>query len=238
VSYAGASGSSRAISVGKDAGKDVILARASYEAACILRDAMKLPRESREALVHRRLRKYAPNAAAVFAKERARFETEGRGRNQATYDAMRWIISKSIALRGVEAIQAAVARAVDADRAGLGDDARDIGCGIIGGVTAVGGAILGIYTGGAGSVAVGAGGQIGAQALDCNYKQREAAERIAGIQAASAQRIASEAARQAEAEAQTAGVMASERTKQIRTVAVIGAATVGLLGLGYMIMSA
>lgn len=232
MSYAlGAAGANDGIRVGKRAGQDVILARASYDASRILLDAVKLRKPEREAYIEQRLGRYASDAGLRFVRNMDRLLARGWGRNQAIYDSMRLIIADHYAQLGIEAIQAAVASRYGADY-GLGDTARDIGCGITGGITAIGGGIVGLFTGGAGSAAVGAGGSMVGSALDCGKRDREAAERIASDQAAAAQAAAEAALAQARAQER----LGKERTKQVQTVAFVGGGLLLLLIAGYAIV--
>jgi len=229
------SGAKDAIQVGERAAHDVILARASWEASQILVDAVKRRKPDREVYIEQQLKRYAPDADMRFAQNMKRLLGRGWGRNQAIYDSMRLIIADHYAQLGVEAIQAAVANVYGADY-GLGDTARDIGCGITGGVTAIGGTILGLYTGGAGATAVGAGGSLVGSALDCGKEARQSQERIAAAQAEAAQAAALAAQAAAESQERLGAMQAQERTKQVKTIAIVGGGLLLLLVAGYAIV--
>jgi hypothetical protein len=238
MSYALGAAPSRAkdgIQVGERAGRDVILARASWDASQILLDAVKQRKPDREVYIERRLKRYAPDAGRRFVQNMDRLLARGRNRNQAIYDSMRLIIADYYAQLGIEAIQAATANIYGADY-GLGDDAKDIGCGITGGITAIGGAILGAYTGGAGATPVAVGGSLVGQALDCGSEARESQERIAAAQAQGAQAAAEAALAAAEAEERLGRTQAEERTKQVKTIAFVGGGLLLLLVTGYAIV--
>lgn len=222
------------IRVGSKAGKDIILAQASYDASQVLLRAAERPRGTRLAFIRRQMRYYGSDGPQRFERERATLLRRGWAPNQATYDAMRLVASNKYAKEGLQAIRAALAQHVSGEYAeGLGDDTgRQVGCGITGGVTAIGSLVAGIYTGGAGAGAVGAGGSIAGQALDCNREGRESQERIAAAQAQAAQATANAALAQAQAEA----AAEAEKTKQIKTVAIVGGVVLLLLGTGYAIV--
>lgn len=242
MSYALGATSSRAngrIDVGAHTGQDVILARASYEAAAILKAMMERPRAQRPGFVREQLRRYGTDIPRTVRDTAKRMRARGVGENQALFDAMRLEISKHYALRGIEVIQAAVANIYGADQ-GLGDDtAKAVGCGITGGVTAIGGAILGAYTGGAAATPVAAGGQIVAGAIGCNAAQQEAAQAAAASQAQAAQAMADAAAAQAQRESQAqehAQALAEQTTERLKVGLIVGGGLIVLLATGYMIV--
>lgn len=163
-----------AIRIGERAKRDVILARASYEASSILLRSMTVPRDRRVSYIESQLRRYNAGTKRRFVPERARMIRSGVASRQATFDAMRLIIANHYAQLGVEAIQGALAHTQSAEA--LGDrDAEVVGCAITGGVTAIGALVATIYGGGAAGSGVGTGGQMVGQVLDCNKEQREAA---------------------------------------------------------------
>lgn len=213
------------ISVGQNAAKDVILARASLDSARILFDASKVQRSARPGLVARKLGRLGPSAYPVYLKTLSRLEAKGWPRNQAVFDALRLTISDNYAAQGAKAIREA------ARSAGLGDDTgRQVGCAITGGVTAIGGSILSMYTGGIGGSAMSVGGQLVGGALDCNRDAREAQQATAAAQAREAQALAEQARLQAEALERAA----AHRSSQVRTVAIAGGGVALLLGLGWL----
>lgn len=224
------------IRVGRAAKNDIILSRASLDASDILLDAAKRPRGQRLWYIRERMRHYGPGSRQLFDRERATLVRRGWAPNQATYDAMRLVASNAYAREGMQAIRAALATHQTAEYAdGLGeisDKGRTIGCGITGGVTAIGGLVASIYGGQAGGTAVGTGGGAVAGALDCNKGQREAAQALAEQQAALAQAQADAAL----AAAQAQGKTAEERTKQVKTVALVSAGLIALLATGYAIV--
>lgn len=228
------------IKVGSKAGGDIILAQASYDASQILLRAARRPRSQRLAYVRSAMRRYGPGAAALFTRERETLRGRGWSPNQATYDAMRLVASNAYALEGMQAIRAALATEVSGEYAeGLGtisDEGRAIGCGITGGVTAIGGLIASIYGGQAGGTAVGAGGGMVGGALDCGKEARQSQERIAAAQAEAAQATANAALAAAQAQERTQTRLAEEQTKQITTVAIVGGGLLLLLATGYAII--
>lgn len=228
-----------AIRVGSKAGKDMILAQASYDASQVLLRAAKLPQPKRLGFIRRQMRFYGPGGPRDFGRERETLLRRGWAPNQATYDAMRLVASNAYAREGLRAIHAALAKEVSAEYAeglGIDDTGRAVGCGITGGVTAIGSLVAGIYTGGAGSGAVGAGGSMVGAALDCGQDARESQERIAAAQAQAAQATADAALAQAQLQAQSSAQAAEERTKQVKTVAIIGGSVLLLLVTGYAIV--
>jgi hypothetical protein len=168
-------------------------------------------------------------------------ESEGKGPNQALYDAMRLIIADHYTQLGIEAIQAASAQTYGADY-GLGLSlGKKIGCGITGGVTAIGGAVVGLYTGGAGATPVAAGGSMVANTMGCNKDQQRAAQALAETQARQAQSMVDAAEAQARMEAQAQAherTLATEKTSRFKVGAAVGGGVALLLGLGYMIVRA
>lgn len=224
------------IQVGSAAKHDIILAQASDDASRILLAAAKRPQGQRLRLIRERMRYYGPGSQQLFEQERQTLLRRGWEPNQATYDAMRLVASNAYAREGMQAIQAALAEKVSGEYAeGLGeisDKGRQIGCGITGGVTAIGGLVASIYGGQAGGTAVGTGGGALATSLDCNKAQREAAAALAEQQAATAQANADAAL----AAAQAASKTAEERTKQVKTIAIASAGLIALLATGYAIV--
>lgn len=175
MSYALGATPSRAntIRLGSLARKDVIFARASYEASSILLRSMKKPRAQRVSYIESQLRRYYAGSKQRFVAKRQELMSAGTAPRQATFDAMRLIIANHYAQLGMEAIQAAIARTHSAEA--LGDrDAELVGCAITGGVTAIGGFFASLYGGPAGGGAVGTGGQLVGQVLDCGKEEREA----------------------------------------------------------------
>lgn len=229
-----------AIAVGSKAGHDVILAEASYDASQILVRASRRRQGTRLAFIRTAIRSYLPDAHDRFDVERATLLRRGWSPNQATYDAMRLVISNALAREGAMAIRAALATRVSGEftegLGGISNIGRKIGCGITGGVVAGGSIVAGIYGGAAGAGAVGAGGSILGSALDCSKDEREAAQKLAEEQAAAAQQLADTALETARIQKETAHDVAQERTKQVKTAAVVGGATLLLLFTGYMIV--
>jgi hypothetical protein len=233
MASAAAVGSRDAVRVGAVAYRDPILSRASLEAAEMLRLAVRKPRWARDSFVRSRLVRYGPDAARKYGANLNRLTAKGWSRDQALFDSIRLVIADYYAQMGVEAIRAAVAQNQDADRAGLGDDtARQVGCAITGGTTALVGSIVGIFTGGAGSAAAAAGGTLIGSAMQCNREQQQSTQQIAASQAAQAQAQL----QQAQLDAATQLAMQQARTKEIATVAVIGGAALVLLLAGYAVI--
>lgn len=230
---------SDAIRVGQVAYRDPILARASLEAAQLLKSAVDRPKDIREDFVRGELRGYGPGAALKFTRKLAKLSRRGLNRNQAIFDSLRMVIADYYTQLGVEAIQAAMAQAYDADRAGLGEDVgRQVGCAITGGATAIIGSILGVFTGGAGSSAAAVGGSLIGAGLDCGHDERVAQQQIAEAQARQAQAVAEQARIQAESQERLARIAAESRTKQIVTVALVGGSALVLALAGYAIVKA
>lgn len=234
MSYSSTQKDPNAIVIGERARRDPILSNASLDAARILRAAVERPKPQRERFIESQLRAYG-DTGAKFARNLMRLERRGYPRNQALFDAVRLVIADHYAQWGLDAVAAATASVYGADY-GLADTGRDIGCAITGGITAIGGGILGVLTGGAAATPVAAGGAAVSQGLDCGHREREAAERIAANQAEAAQFIAEQARLQAEAEERAGTKKAEERTKQVMTLAVIGGGLIFLLVAGYAIV--
>jgi hypothetical protein len=225
------------ITVGSGASTDPILARASYDASQILLRAVRQPAAQRVAFVRRELRRYGPGSDALFDAGRSELLRQGRGPNQALYDAMRAVAANDYARKGMTAIRAALAREVSGEYAdGLGDDAKDIGCGIAGGATAILALIGGLYAGEGGASAAGTGGSLVSGALDCNADARASQERIAAAGATAAQIAANAAIEVAAAEERAEAARAAERTKQVKTIAIFGGGALLLLATGYAIV--
>jgi len=227
------------IRVGSKAGKDVILAQASYDASQVLLRAAKRAPGTRLAFIRRQMRFYGPGGPRQFSRERAALLRRGWAPNQATYDAMRLVASDAYAREGLRAIQAVLAKEVSAEYAdglGIDDTGRAVGCGITGGITAIGSLVAGIYGGAGGAGAVGAGGSMVGAALDCGQDARQSQERIAAAQAQAAQAAANAALQAAQLQEQAQARQAEERTKQIKTVAIIGGGVLLLLATGYAIV--
>lgn len=228
MSYARAK--SRQIQVGQRAAHDVILAQASLDAAKLLKLMMTQPRASRTTFLRNSTLEYGPRAYDVIMRK-ALAAKGTSGDDQALFDALRLVIANYYASRGVEMVNAAMARQYGADQ-GLGVDWTKIGCATTGLVTAAGGAVAGAYTGGAGAGVVGAGGNIVASSIGCNKGAEEAALRVAAANAA-----------QADAEARTAATMAAreaaagaEKTKRLRTAMIVGGGVLSLVVMGFMIV--
>ncbi len=227
------------IRVGSKAGKDIVLAQASYDASQVLLRAARQPQGTRLSYIRDQMRVYGPGSGPLFDKERQILLRRGWAPNQATYDAMRLVASNAYAREGMRAIRTALAEQDSAeymDGLGMSDTGRAVGCGITGGVTAIGGLVASIYGGGAGGGAVGAGGSMVGTALDCNKEGRESQERIAAAQAAAAQAQANAALAAAQAQADSEATQAVERTKQIKTMAIVGGGLFLLLATGYAII--
>lgn len=174
------------ISVGQTATRDPVLARASLLASQVLVRVTKLPKDEREAAAVHELNRIRSGLGAAWKKELARLLAKGVSRDQAIFDAMRLVIANRFAQEGVDLIRMVLARYEGAEA--LGDDtARDVGCAITGGTTAIVGTIFGAYTGGAGSAAMSTGGQLIGQALNCGAREAAAQQASAAAQAAAAQ---------------------------------------------------
>lgn len=228
------------IQVGHAAGRDVILAQASWDASRILMHASRLSRGRRLSFIRRQMRVYGPGSVSSFDERRQQLLRSGSAPNQATYDAMRLVAANSYAREGEQAIRAALAEKVSGEFAdglgGITKKGRNIGCGIMGGTTMAAGLVASIYGGAGGGSAVGAGGSMVSGALQCNKEELEAQQRIADAQAKAAQATADAALEAARIQERTQSRVAEERTKQIKTVAVIGGALVLLLATGYAIV--
>lgn len=222
------------ISVGRAAHRDPILAQASLAAAKILRQAVSKPRSVREDFVRNSLTsKYGTEAARSYERAMRRLNSKGWARNQSIYDAIRLSIADALTREGLLAIDTAIKQEMGVDHGlGISEKGRQVGCGITGGVTLVGGIVASIYGGQAGGTGANVGGQLIGTALDCSKAEREAAQRLAEQQAAAAQ--AELARTQALAEQEAA--RGKETTKRVLVVAGIGGA-VALVGLiGYAIV--
>lgn len=228
------------IRVGSNAGSDVILAQASLDASRILLRAAQRKRSKRLPYIRRQMRAYGPGSKELFDKERQILTRRGWAPNQATYDAMRLVASNAYAREGMRAVRTALAEQVSGEYTdglgGISDKGRKWGCGITGGVTLVGGIVGSIYGGEGGGTAAAAGGGITSQALDCGKDEREAMERIAAEQAKAAQANADAALETARIQERTQATVAAERTKQVKTVAIIGGGLLLLLFTGYAIV--
>lgn len=218
------------IVVGANAARDPILARASYEAALILKSAVKKPRSIRGEYVQNILtQKYGTNASLSFQRKLVQLGAKGWRRDQAIYDAIRLSIADALVAEGLLAIDTALKQEMGVDHGlGISEKGRTIGCGITGGATLIGGTVASIYGGQAGGTGVNVGGQLIGGVLDCGKKEREAAQRLAEQQAAAAQ---AELARTQALAAQEAE-RRKETTKRVLLVAGIGGAVavVGLIG--------
>lgn len=223
------------IDVGRSAGRDVFLARASLLASRILYEMVGQPDSARSVFLRRRLLPYGGPAAFKKFQRLRQSLLRKKNPNQATYDALRLVIVNHVATEFKERMHAATAVSREASVLGdLNETERDVACGVTGGVTLLTGLIGSIYGGEGGAAAAGTGGSVAATAFDCNKDQRESAERIAAAQAQAAQAQAN-AAMQAE---QARAAAAAEKTKQIKTVAVVGGLAILLLGGGYLILQA
>jgi len=215
------------VTVGSRAPQDLILARASLAAAKLLLRAAKRPRAARPAFIARAVgRKYG-------AKARREYEARPHRTDQQVYDALRLALANYYTVVGLRWLQGRLkakhgSRFTPVALSGLGDEGRDIGCAIGGGATALLAGIVGIYTGGAGTPLVGAGGTLAMTAAGCSTGQAGAQGDLAAAEAAAAA-AALEAAR-LEAEA------AERKRKKMITIAAIAGASVLVLGVGYMIV--
>ena len=225
---------SSTITVGQAARRDPILAEASYEASKILRKSVTKPRSVRDEFVRNALMsKYGTAAAISYEKALRRLPQKGWQRNQAIYDSIRLAIADALTRSAILAIDTALKQEMGVDQ-GLGMSAkgRQVGCGVVGGATLVGGIVASIYGGQAGGTGANVGGQLIGGVMDCSKAEREAAQKLAEQQAAAAQ--AELARTQALAELENA--RGRETTKRVLMIAGIGGA-VALVGLvGYAIV--
>jgi hypothetical protein len=236
MSYAAQSTGKGGIRVGANAARDPILASASYEAALILKSAIKRPRSLRDEYVKNMLTNHHGTAAAQSYERRLRsLGSKGWNRNQAIYDAIRLSIADAMVAEGVLAVDTALKQEMGVDQGlGISKKGRAIGCGIVGGTTLVGGIVGSIYGGQAGGQGAAVGGQLVGGVLDCNKAEREAAQQMAAQQAAAAQ---AELER-TQALAADQAARRKETTKRVLLVAGIGGA-VAVVGLiGYAIVKA
>lgn len=220
------------IRVGRRATCDPILARASLDAATILYESMQQPPRARDRFLRQELRRFGPGVATRVFRKRGELREKGWNASQALYDAMRLPIADFYTQLGIEQIQAAAANVYGADY-GLGS-ARDVGCAITGGITAIGGGIVSLFTGGAGGHAVGAGGSMVGEAMGCNDKARRAMQDQADAQV----RAAELALQQAQVQARTEALKESEKTKRLIIGAAVGGGAVFLIATGWMIVKA
>lgn len=224
-----------AIRLGDRAHVDPVLAEASRIAAQIVLAMARVEPSDRLKTMWRALDALGPGISSEAVTRMRALIAQGRGRDQAVFDAMRLAIANHRMDRGLREIRHAltairIQRGADAYEAGLGDIApsdRAAACtaASIGGT--VGGAlqvipVFGTIVGGV----LGIAGGIAGGALDCGREQREAAQRVAQTEAAAAaallqQAQAAEAARQA-------------RTRQYL---MIGGGAVLLGGIAYLVLS-
>jgi len=223
-----------AMTVGAAAARDPILARASYEAARILREAVVKPKSVRDEFVKNRLvQKYGTAVKRSYERGLRRLGTKGWARNQAIFDAIRLAIADALVAEGLLAIDTAIKQDRGVDQGlGISEKGRTVGCGIVGGATLVGGIIGSIYGGQAGGSGAAVGGQLIGGTLDCSKAEREAAQALAEQQAAAAQ---AELAR-TQALAEQEAVRRKETTKRILVVAGIGGAVAAVGLIGYAIV--
>jgi hypothetical protein len=215
---------------------DVILGKASLDASDIIRRAVNLPQAKRVRFIRQQLRRKGVGVASEAARMQRKLLAQGNTPNQALFDSMRLAIANQLTQQGVEYIQFSAAASCDLDRVpALGDDARAIGCGITGGVTAIGSLIAGIFGGSGGATAVGAGGAMvgGVIQPPCNAEAMAEAQRLAEAQARTAQANLDAAAATA---AGAAALAAEERKTMMITAAIVGGGILLLVGGGYLIM--
>ena len=224
------------VQVGSRAARDPILARASLAAADILAAAAHKPRARRPAFIQRELQR------RFDAKTRALFIEKKVSTDQGVYDALRLAIADYYSLVGLRYIQRSLKKKYGSKftpvplggLGALGDEGQDIGCAIGGGTTALVGALVGAYTGGAGTPLVGAAGTMAMTAAGCGADAAAAQGELAASQANAAQQQlqAAQVAAAAQAEASAA------RTRQIVTIGAIAGGALLLAGVGYMIVKA
>lgn len=229
MSYAG---QTTGVRVGLRAGTDPVLARASLEAANILRKAAERPREARPAAIAQAM------GLAYGGKVRAAYERKLQpgANDQAVYDAARMAIADHYVEIGLRYLQRSLkkkhgSRFVPASL-GDTDEGKAIGCAVGGGTTALLAAIVGGYTAGAGAAPIGAVGTMAMTAAGCGAEQQAAQGELAATQAAAAQ-AQLEAARIA---AESADRQAAEQRKTMVTAAAVGGGVLLLLGVGYAII--
>lgn len=217
------------IRVGSTAYHDPIVARASFEAAAILLQASKRPARQRAAFIEDTIRE---TYGSVVARDYLSRRRELPETNQGLYDAMRLALADHYARMGIDLLRAVSAQIHGVDQ-GLAGTAKDVGCAITGGVTAIGGLVAGIYSGGAGAGAVGAGGTTTADAIGCNDAARAHQQSIAQAQARQAQAMATAARMEAEAKVATE----QEKTRRQQSLLLIGGGAAAVLFVGILIAS-
>lgn len=237
MSYAlGQTGSrgTSSIEVGGGARRDVLLSKASLAASRILYRLVHQPTVLRDGFLRRALREYGPGSWESFVEHR-KVLLRTRNPNQATYDALRLVIGNHYAQEFAVKLRTAAAVSRDVSVLGaieMNNDERAVACGVTGGVTLLTGLIGSIYGGQAGATAAGTGGGVAAQTFGCNQEAQQSAERIAAANAQAAQATANAALQAAQSEERAA----AEKTKQVKTIAIIGGGVVLLLGVGYAIL--
>lgn len=214
-----------------------MLAVASREAAEARLASMDCAPPRRLACLRQSLVQYGPGAREKFDVELTRLRKRGVNEAQARYDAFRLVAANRWFERGQEVVRAATAQALDAERAGLGDNtARDVGCGVTGVATGVLALVGSIYTAGVAAPIIGAGGAVVANQIGCGAEQAAAAQAAANANSEAANALTEAANARAAAEAATAERERLEQRKTLITAGLIGGGALLLLGLGYAII--
>ena len=227
-----------AIQVGQKARYDPILAKASLRASELLLLAARRPAPNRPSFIRRELRqRYGPRVLRRYERERVALRGT-RSPDQALYDALRLAIADHLTRIGVMYLQSAMAEKYGSGfvpaplQGGLGDEARDIGCAVGGGATALLAAVIGGFTAGVGAPLVGAGGQLALTAAGCGAEGTAAQQGLSEAEAALAQAELDAAAETAAAEE----AARQQRNKTIMTVAAVGGGVLLLGVVGYVIV--
>lgn len=229
------------VRVGKTAYGDPVLAHASLEAATMIRDSIRVAPALRLNNIMSQVRARGPGLERVARTKVDGMVRRGVSHDQAVFDAVRMTLADKAIGEGIAYIRQAADSPYYA-AAGLGS-ARDVGCAITGGITAVGGFIASIFGGAGGGGAVGAGGGALSEAIGCNDAARAAAARNAQQEAQAAAdmleaaRVQAEAARvQAASAALTAKAAVNvqwQKGKLYTNLALIGGGALLVLGVGY-----
>jgi hypothetical protein len=235
MSYATAGlGQTPALRVGAAARGDLVLANASLAASRILLQAVKKPPGVRASFISNKLNAMQPGLARAAAASRHRLIAQGKGRDQATFDAMRLVIANVSLSSGIEALRTAAVGEHGAEAfSGLGQlspNDRATACTVTAGAQVVGGIasivpVYGTIIGGLVSI----GSSIAGGALDCTREQREAAAAAAAAQA-------NLAATQQALAAQAAAAQAAASGSRRRVYLIGGGALVVALGIGYLLL--
>jgi hypothetical protein len=235
MSYASTGLGQTAVRVGAAAQGDLVLANASLVASKIMLGAAKKPARVRAAFIANKLNAMHPGLARSVATSRRRLVAQGKGSDQAAFDAMRLAIANMNMAAGIDSLRVSAAKEHGAEAfSGLGQMApndRATACTVSAGAQVVGGiaSVIPVYGTIVGGI-IGIGSSIAGGALDCTREQREAAS-------AAAQAQANLAAAQQAAAAQNEITSAARRRARTRVYVIGGGALVVALGIGYLLLS-